>query len=484
MELIFEMNDNWMGDSEEPLKGFSWMSGTKRDTTGILIWSDIFLHTIDTSGEKIAILVMDTQGLFDTESTPSDNSRIFALGTLISSIQVLNLKSRVQEDQLQYLQFATEFAKFNAKTNSESPFQNLTILIRDWENDEEFPFGIDGGRQYFEEEVLKIKPSQKLELKSVRESIRNSFESIECCLLPHPGKHVACRKEYDGRWSKMDEEFKIELKKVIEMLFSENMILKKINSQEVTGAEFKNYIIQFFRIFQSGNVPETKSIYEQTVESNLNNLIKKCIDDYKLTMFRNKELITDETIQTIHQRCKERSLELFNNERKMGTIDHEEKFKYKLDEEIESIFKFYTNQNDFFGQEIEEEIKRQQALIDKEEKQRLEAEKAKEQAERKMKELKEAKHNMENSEYKRQLKIAEARRNAEKKRLQSIDNQVNEESSFKNFLIYAIGGLGLSFLTVGVAPTLAAVTEGAVVIGRVASAIAGTASVVNRCSIM
>jgi atlastin len=97
---------NWMGSADDPLSGFSWKAGSIRDTTGIIIWSDIFLHQFDT-GEKIAILLMDTQGLFDSKTTPADNSRIFALGTLISSVQVVNLNGVIQEDQLQYLQVSS-----------------------------------------------------------------------------------------------------------------------------------------------------------------------------------------------------------------------------------------------------------------------------------------------------------------------------------------------------------------------------------------
>lgn len=76
----------------------------ERNTTGIVIWNDIFFHTVESTGEKLAIVVMDTQGLFDNETTPMENSRIFALSTLISSIQILNLSNLIQEDQLQYLQ--------------------------------------------------------------------------------------------------------------------------------------------------------------------------------------------------------------------------------------------------------------------------------------------------------------------------------------------------------------------------------------------
>ena len=32
----------WLGDDETPLQGFSWRSGCERDTTGILVWNEIF----------------------------------------------------------------------------------------------------------------------------------------------------------------------------------------------------------------------------------------------------------------------------------------------------------------------------------------------------------------------------------------------------------------------------------------------------------
>jgi len=61
--------------------------------------------------------------------------KIFALSTLLSYVQVLNLSGVIQEDQLQYLQFATEYAKYADDDNhgtSGKPFQNLMFLVRDW----------------------------------------------------------------------------------------------------------------------------------------------------------------------------------------------------------------------------------------------------------------------------------------------------------------------------------------------------------------
>jgi atlastin len=93
----------WLGDPNEPLSGFSWRAGVRRDTTGIIFWSDVFLHDAE-NGEKLAIVLVDTQGLFDNETSVEDNSKIFAISTLMSSCQLLNLSGNIQEDQLQYLQ--------------------------------------------------------------------------------------------------------------------------------------------------------------------------------------------------------------------------------------------------------------------------------------------------------------------------------------------------------------------------------------------
>jgi len=47
---------------------------------------------------------MDTQGAFDHENCVKGCSFIFALSTLISSVQIYNIMQQIQEDSLQHLQ--------------------------------------------------------------------------------------------------------------------------------------------------------------------------------------------------------------------------------------------------------------------------------------------------------------------------------------------------------------------------------------------
>jgi hypothetical protein len=43
---------DWLGDEDTPLEGFSWRGGSERDTTGILMWSEVFVVDLP-SGEKV-----------------------------------------------------------------------------------------------------------------------------------------------------------------------------------------------------------------------------------------------------------------------------------------------------------------------------------------------------------------------------------------------------------------------------------------------
>ena len=54
--------------------------------------------------QQVVILLMDTQGAFDSQSTVKDCATVFALSTMLSSTQVYNITSNIQEDDLQHLQ--------------------------------------------------------------------------------------------------------------------------------------------------------------------------------------------------------------------------------------------------------------------------------------------------------------------------------------------------------------------------------------------
>jgi atlastin len=52
--VLKQNTSDWLGSDDTPLEGFSWRGGSERDTTGILMWSEVFLTELLT-GEKVSI---------------------------------------------------------------------------------------------------------------------------------------------------------------------------------------------------------------------------------------------------------------------------------------------------------------------------------------------------------------------------------------------------------------------------------------------
>ncbi|KOB70941.1 Atlastin [Operophtera brumata] len=255
----------WLGGDSEPLEGFSWRGGSKRNTTGILLWSEPILTSLP-SGEKVAVLLMDTQGTFDSKSTVRDCSTIFALSTLVSSVQIYNLPGgNIQEDDLQHLQLFTEYGKLINEQDGAKAFQVLEFLVRDWANDFEYAYGNAGGQLYLDE-MLKIVPNQAKELSDLRRHIRASFETVSCFLMPHPGLKVR-RPDFKGSLKELEPDFVDNLKDLASSIFgAKKLKVKTINGQPMKARDLFTYFNTYMDIFNSNKIPTPTSIMKVSIQ--------------------------------------------------------------------------------------------------------------------------------------------------------------------------------------------------------------------------
>jgi hypothetical protein len=219
------------------------------------------------------------------------------------------------------------------------PFQNLLFLIRDWANDDEYSFGYEGGDEYLNEAVFKIKPAHHKNMKQLRRYIKDSYESIKCFLMPHPGSVVAGKKGFNGSWAVIDENFVDQLKTLVpSMLAPENLAVKKIAGEEVTGESLFWHIKFYLNLFSSTKVLNAKSIYESTVSRFLQDLVTKSAQTYKeLMMNGTLEIETHNDFDILHLNSKNQVIELYNNEKKMGANDDIIFHRNSLIGEIEKI---------------------------------------------------------------------------------------------------------------------------------------------------
>ncbi|CAB3409766.1 unnamed protein product [Caenorhabditis bovis] len=255
-----DANLEWLTDDCQ-IHGFHWRAGVKRDTVGIWLWGEpIMIESI--SGETFAVILMDTQGTFDNSSTYQQCMTVFALSTIVSSIQIYNVVDNIQEDALQHLSLFVEYGRMamEQNTNFGKPFQTLVFCVRDFKNQEEYDLGELGGT-HFLSNVLQTSPDQPDEIRTVRERLHEYFEDIQCYLLPHPGYRVAERQSFRGHVKDLRPVFREELKKMVPNLLGPHVLRPKIvNGKPVTCRKLIQYFKEYASSFDGETLPEPLSI--------------------------------------------------------------------------------------------------------------------------------------------------------------------------------------------------------------------------------
>ncbi|KAL8564557.1 hypothetical protein ACOMHN_003315 [Nucella lapillus] len=342
---------DWLGNDDAPLEGFSWRGGSERDTTGILLWSEPFFCKMR-NGEEIAILLMDTQGAFDSESTVRDCATIFALSTMLSSLQVYNLSQNIQEDDLQHLQLFTEYGRLALEDNDNEskPFQVLQFLVRDWSFPYEADYGMSGGRKILNRR-LQVSDKQHAELQQIRRHISSCFENINCFLMPHPGLRVATNPHFDGRLKEIEADFREQLQVLVPMLLaSENILLKEINGSKITSQELVEYFKAYIKIYQGEELPEPKTMLQATAEANNLSAVASAKNLYSKDMEEvcggEKPYFHPDSLDREHQRCLQLCLDLFHSTRKMGGPEFSQSFEDQLREEIATMYENFCKHNE------------------------------------------------------------------------------------------------------------------------------------------
>ncbi|TSK20062.1 Atlastin-2 [Bagarius yarrelli] len=322
----------WIGGNDEPLTGFTWRGGCERETTGIQAWSEVFVVE-KPDGTKVAVLLIDTQGAFDSQSTIKDCATLFALSTMTSSVQLFTEYGRLAMEEI-YLK----------------PFQSLMFLIRDWSYPYEHAYGLEGGNMFLEKR-LQVKQNQHEELQNVRKHIHSCFTNISCFLLPHPGLKVATNPYFDGRLRDIDPDFKKELANLIPLLLApENLVEKEISGSKVTCRDLVQYFKAYMKIYQGEELPHPKSMLQATAEANNLAAVTGAKDAYMKNMEQvcggDKAYIAPADLQRNHEELKQSSIRQFCTIKKMGGEEFCRRYQEQLEAELDDAYANFVKHND------------------------------------------------------------------------------------------------------------------------------------------
>uniref|UniRef100_A0A8C4HVQ0 Atlastin 3 n=1 Tax=Dicentrarchus labrax TaxID=13489 RepID=A0A8C4HVQ0_DICLA len=340
---------NWLGEDDEPLTGFSWRGGSEPETTGIQLWSEVFPVT-KSDGTEVAVVLMDTQGAFDNQSTVKDCATIFALSTMTSSIQIYNLSQNIQEDDLQQLQLFTEYGRLAMDEIFLKPFQSLMFLIRDWSFPYEYAYGFKGGSEFLDKR-LQVKEAQHEELQTVREHIHSCFTKISCFLLPHPGLNVATSPSFKGQLNDVAPEFREQLKSLIpKLLHPDRLAEKEINGNKVTCRGLLEFFKAYIKIYQGEDLPQPKTMLMATAEANNLAAVATAKDQYYKKMEKvcggDLPYVSPDSLEEKHHFNFREALHAFSSTKKMGGQEFCDRYQTQLEKELEEMWQSFSKHNE------------------------------------------------------------------------------------------------------------------------------------------
>ncbi|XP_055312553.1 atlastin-like [Sitodiplosis mosellana] len=358
---------NWERKNE-CINGFDW--GLIR-TKGISVWPHIFKRTLP-NGTKVAIILLDTQGLHSAEYHQSKNkdARIYAFSAMASSVQCYNVQRYLSSKDLDELDTFSGYGSMaNEIRNSTDSkyFHNLTLIVRDKPYEgEHFEFGRQ--KDDVKHKFLGFSPTDTIDKEEQSKRMYNTYyENIDLFYMPTPSDAVTQTYEFDGNLTNVNPKFIAHVHHLAESLFApQNLVVKKVAGDAIKAKEFLTYLIRFGEMLNSDKLPKLYS-YAQTMfnikyelwqkeslesyKTSMENTVKKCNPTNNVSYFFDNELLT------IHNQSKCDAMKMFSARKKFNEDDYVREYSTALDKSIEKEFSTFneTNANNklCFGSNVE-----------------------------------------------------------------------------------------------------------------------------------
>lgn len=256
-------------------------------TKGLWMWATPLIG-FTSEGERINVIVIDTEGIGGLDEDLNHDTQIFSLALLLSSFFVYNSMGSIDENAIQGLGFVTNMTKLiqvksqecNAAEKTECDFQRQDItkfmpkfmwVVRDFS----LQLVDDVGQEISQEDYLE-RALQEYDIKNtgeksarfvkdqsekndIKKHIKQYFMQRDCCTLVRPTvdeRNLQCldtMKIEDLRSEFVEQAFAIR-KKILE-----GITPKQINSCSVDGSMWIEMTQQYIDSMNSGQIPSIES---------------------------------------------------------------------------------------------------------------------------------------------------------------------------------------------------------------------------------
>ena len=343
----------WLLKEGENLKdgdgksGFHWRGGMEKCTEGIWIWSRPFVRKLPGSEEKVAVIIMDTQGAWDSRLTKEQSATVFGLTAVLSSKQIYNISKQIQEDKIGNLHYFMEFANAAIRVQGggseeeAKAFQTLEFLVRDWPNFED-----DWERTRCEMQAkahlaAHMDPNQAADGTATIEALHNMFNNITAYCLPHPGLKIE-KSNWTGDIADLDRDFLRFLDAYVHTVFDKDLAAKSIMNQDLTGKSFGPILRAFVEAFKDAAPAATSFADAMSQSTSLlakDAAFKKYSDDME-QFLKVSAGVKPELLEEKNKQLTENAVQAFKHKACFGTNEKIDEFKQEL---VADIVREYVN---------------------------------------------------------------------------------------------------------------------------------------------
>lgn len=339
-------NDGIVDGGNTPVRdGFHYKHGRNPHTMGVWMWGTPFLS----HKHKTAILIMDTQGLFDLNTNQNRTVQLFGISSLVSSMLIFNTDKKIQEDHLQQIALFTEYGRMASLVtkNRAKPFHDLMFLIRDWQHfNDEYGNATTSTHAAMHQQYMREVMLDKLntEQQSTRNHIMDSYTSINCFCLPHPGPTVA-NGTFTGNLDELDPFF---LQKINNFMITmmQSLKAKTLMSRPMTAIDLKQSLVQYTNIFQNNSLPPPRTILNATIAIQHQTIMTQLITEFRNTtddVIHQRTIKTWDSFVTYMNRSIQQCLVEFSRSVTIGSPDVIQSSKSQLHHQLHDLAKTYCH---------------------------------------------------------------------------------------------------------------------------------------------
>ncbi|XP_073752470.1 guanylate-binding protein 5-like isoform X2 [Callorhinus ursinus] len=347
-------------------KGFSIGTTVQSHTKGIWMWC-----VPHAKKPNHTLVLLDTEGLGDVEKGDKKNdTQIFALAILLSSIFVYNTMNKIDQRAIDLLHYVTELSNRLRKvaspdfegvedaTNLESFCPDFVWILRDFYLTLEVDEQVITADEYLENSLrLKQGTNQSVQNFNLpRLCIKEFFPIRKCFIFDSPTHRKKLAKLESLPNEDLDPEFVEQVATFCSYIFNHSKTKALPGGIKVNGPRLKSLVLTYINAISRGDLPCMENSVLALAQIKNSAAVKKAIAHYDQQMGQKVQLPI-ETLQELldlHRESEREAIELFM---KNSFKDMDQKFQKELETLLEA------RKDDLYEQNMEASSYRCSALL-------------------------------------------------------------------------------------------------------------------------